>query len=144
VHCKNRDFAAFMGAQSAQKPKTYFKADANANAELSTKFNYMLCVSRFAHYLKVMARDKIGAFMEVGECERWLNDWIGNYVLATPELAGDEMKARKPLADARVQVEAVPGKPGYYQAVAYLRPHFQLEALTTSMRLVAEIPKKTG
>jgi type VI secretion system protein ImpC len=144
VHCKNRDFAAFMGAQSAQKPKTYFKAEANANAELSTKFNYMLCVSRFAHYLKVMARDKIGAFMEVGECERWLNDWIGNYILATPELAGDEMKARKPLADARVQVEAVPGKPGYYQAVAYLRPHFQLEALTTSMRLVAEIPKKGG
>lgn len=144
VHCKNRDFAAFMGAQSAQKPKTYFKADANANAELSTKFNFMLCVSRFAHYLKVMARDKIGSFMEVGECERWLNEWIGNYVLANPDIAGDELKAKKPLADARVDVEAVPGKPGYYQAVAYLRPHFQLEALTTSMRLVAEIPKKSG
>jgi len=144
VHCKNRDFAAFMGAQSAQKPKTYFKADANANAELSTKFNYMLCVSRFAHYLKVMARDKIGSFMETSECERWLNDWINNYVLATPELAGDEMKAKKPLADARIEVQPVPGKPGYFQAVAYLRPHFQLEALSTSMRLVAEIPKKGG
>lgn len=144
VHCKNRDFAAFMGAQSAQKPKTYFKAEANANAELSTKFNYMLCVSRFAHYLKVMARDKIGSFMETQECERWLNDWINNYVLPNPDMAGDEMKAKKPLADARIEVQPVAGKPGYYEAVAYLRPHFQLEALSTSMRLVAEIPKKGG
>lgn len=142
LHSKNRDFAVFMGAQSAQKPKTYFDPAANANAELSAKFNYILCVSRFAHYLKVMARDKIGSFMEVDECQRWLNDWIMNYVIATPETAGDETKAKKPLADARVEVRAVKGKPGWYEAVAYLRPHFQLETLTTSMRLVAEVPKR--
>jgi type VI secretion system protein ImpC len=143
IHCKNRDYAAFMGAQSAQKPKTYFSAEANSNAELSAKFNFMLCVSRFAHYLKVMARDKIGSFMEVKDCERWLNDWINNYV-CDPSLAGDDTKARKPLSEARVEVKPVAGKPGWYEAVAYLRPHFQLEALTTSMRLVAEVPKKAG
>jgi type VI secretion system protein ImpC len=142
LHSKNRDFAVFMGAQSCQKPKQYFDPAANSNAELSAKFNYILCVSRFAHYLKVMARDKIGSFMEVGECQRWLNDWIMNYVIANPENAGDEAKARAPLADARVEVRAVKGKPGWYEAVAWLRPHFQLETLTTSMRLVAEVPKR--
>ncbi|MCI0640631.1 MAG: type VI secretion system contractile sheath large subunit [Gemmataceae bacterium] len=144
IHCKNRDYAAFMGAQSAQKPKTYFAADANSNAELSAKFNFIMCVSRFAHYLKVMARDKIGSFMEVKDCEKWLNEWIMNYVLGNPETAGDEAKARAPLAAAKVEVKEVKGKPGWYEAVAYLRPHFQLEALSTSMRLVAEIPKKGG
>jgi len=144
VHCKNRDYAAFMGAQTCQKPKQYMKPDATADAELSAKINYILCVSRFAHYLKVMARDKIGSFMEVQECAAWLNDWILNYVLSDPVNSGDDMKARRPLAEAKVEVQAVPGKPGYYEAVAYLRPHFQLEALSTSMRLVAEIPKKGG
>src|SRR5437870_2597063 len=142
LHSKNRDFAVFMGAQSAQKPKQYFDPAANANSELSAKFNYIMCVSRFAHYLKVMARDKIGSFMEVKDCERWLNNWINNYVIANPEDAGDELKARCPLADARVEVKEVKGKPSSYEAVAWLRPHFQLETLTTSMRLVAEVPKK--
>jgi type VI secretion system protein ImpC len=142
LHSKNNDFAVFMGAQSSQKPKTYFDAAANANAELSAKFNYILCVSRFAHYLKVMARDRIGSFMEVGDCQRWLNDWIMNYVIANPENAGDEAKAKAPLADARVEARAVKGKPGWYEAVAWLRPHLQLETLTTSMRLVAEVPKR--
>jgi type VI secretion system protein ImpC len=142
LHSKNRDFAVFMGAQSAQKPKQYFEPDANANSELSAKFNYILCVSRFAHYLKVMARDKIGSFMEVKDCENWLNKWIKNFVIANPQDAGDETKAKKPLSDARVEVREVKGKPGWYEAIAYLRPHFQLEALTTSMRLVAEVPKK--
>src|SRR5207248_2948823 len=117
------------------------EADAKANAELSTKFNFLLCTSRFAHYLKVMARDKIGSFMEINDCSKWLNKWIMNYTVANPKDVDDEVKAKKPLAAARVDVEPVAGKPGYYQAVAYLRPHFQLEALTTSMRLVAEIPK---
>ncbi len=143
LHSKGRDFAVFMGAQSAQKPKTYFDPAANANAELSAKLNYILCVSRFAHYLKVMARDKIGSFMEVKDCERWLNDWIMNFVIANPQNVGPEAKAKKPLADARVEVREVKGKPGWYEAVAYLRPHFQLETLTTSMRLVAEVPKKS-
>jgi type VI secretion system protein ImpC len=142
LHSKGRDFAVFMGAQSCQKPKTYFDPAANANAELSAKFNYIMCVSRFAHYLKVMARDKIGSFMEVSDCSKWLNDWIGNYVVGNPESASDELKAKKPLANARVEVRAVPGKPGWYEAVAWLRPHFQLETLSTSMRLVAEVPKR--
>jgi type VI secretion system protein ImpC len=142
LHAKDRDFAVFMGTQSCQKPKQYFDPAANANAELSTKLNYMLCVSRFAHYLKVMARDKIGSFLEVDGCQRWLNDWILNYVIANPENAGDDAKAKAPLADARIEVRAVKGKPGWYEAVAWLRPHFQLETLTTSMRLVAEVPKR--
>jgi type VI secretion system protein ImpC len=143
LHSKNRDFAVFMGAQSCQKPKQYFDPAANSNAELSAKFNYIMCVSRFAHFLKVMARDKIGSFMEVSDCQRWLNDWIMNYVIANPENAGDEAKAKAPLADARVEVREVKGKPGWYEAVAWLRPHFQLETLSTSMRLVAEVPKKS-
>jgi type VI secretion system protein ImpC len=141
LHCKNTDFAAFLGSQSCQKPKKYFDSGANANAELSTKFNYLMCVSRFAHYLKVMARDSIGKFMEANECETWLNSWIGNYVLGNPEAAGEEMKARFPLREARVTVNEVKGKPGWYQAVAHLRPHFQLEGLEASMRLVAELPQ---
>jgi type VI secretion system protein ImpC len=91
-----------------------------------------------------MARDKIGSFMEVGQCGVWLNNWISNYVVPNPENVGEDTKAKKPLQDAKVEVRAVPGKPGSYEAVAYLRPHFQLETLSTSMRLVAEIPKKAG
>ena len=113
LHSKGNDFAVFMGAQSCQKPKTYFDAAANANAELSAKFNLILSTSRFAHYLKVMARDKIGSFMEVGQCGVWLNNWINKYVLANPELVGDEEKAKKPLADAKVNVRAVAGQAGF-------------------------------
>lgn len=141
LHAKNTDFAAFLGAQSCQKPKTYFEEDANANAELSSKINYLMCVSRFAHYLKVMARDKIGSSMEVSECQEWLNDWISNYV-CDPTTAGDETKAERPLSEARVEVQEIPGRPGWYEAVAYLRPHFQMETLGASMRLVAEVPKQ--
>lgn len=140
LHCKNRDFAAFMGSQSCQKPKTYFDPDANANAELSTKFNYLLCTSRFGHYLKMMARDKIGSDMEREDCERWLNDWLSNYV-CDPTTAGEETKAQCPLSDANVEVREVAGRPGWYEAVAHLRPHFQLETLSASMRLVAQVPK---
>jgi len=143
LHSKGKDFAVFMGAQSCQKPKTYFDPAANSNAELSAKFNLILNTSRFAHYLKVMARDKIGSFMELGQCSVWLNTWLQQYVVATPELVGDDVKAKKPLSEAKVTVRAVPGKPGSYEAVAYLRPHFQLETLSTSMRLVAEVPKKS-
>jgi type VI secretion system protein ImpC len=140
LHDKGRDFAVFIGAQSAQRPKTYFDPAANANAELSAKFNLLLCTSRFAHYLKVMARDKVGSFMEVADATKWLNDWINNYVV-NPQGAGDETKAKRPLSEARIDVREVKGKPGWFEAVAYLRPHFQLETLTTSLRLVAEVPK---
>jgi type VI secretion system protein ImpC len=141
LHAKNTDYAVFLGAQSCQKPKTYFEDDANANAELSAKVNYLLCVSRFAHYLKVMARDKIGSSMERAQCQEWLNDWISNYV-CDPSTAGDETKAERPLSEARVEVREIAGRPGWYEAVAYLRPHFQMETLGASMRLVAEVPKQ--
>lgn len=144
AHCKGTDFAAFFGAQSCQKPKVYNKDEANANARLSTALQYILCVSRFAHYLKAMARDKIGSFMERSDCERWLNEWIMNYVLANPENAGPELKAERPLREARVEVREVKGKPGCYEAIAHLRPHFQLEELTMSMSLVAELPPAKG
>ena len=141
IHYKDRDFAAFLGAQSCQKPKSFFDPAANANAELSAKFNLILNTSRFAHYLKVMARDKIGSFMDVGQCGAWLNKWISEYCV-NPNGASDAMKAKRPLAEASVEVREVRGKPGFYEAVAYLKPHFQLEGLATSMRLVAEVPKK--
>lgn len=141
LHAKNRDFAVFMGSQSAQKPKAYFDPAANSNAELSAKLNFLMCVSRFAHYLKVMARDKVGSNLDAKACERWLNEWISNYV-CDPSVAGDETKAKRPLSDARVEVREIEGKPGWYEAVAWLKPHFQLEAIEASMRLVAEVPKK--
>ncbi|MFM7594098.1 MAG: type VI secretion system contractile sheath large subunit, partial [Isosphaeraceae bacterium] len=122
LHAKGTDFAVFMGSQSCQKPKKYFDPAANANAELSAKFNLLLCTSRFAHYLKVMARDKIGSFMEVKDCTQWLNDWIFNYTV-NPDGASDQTKAERPLSEANIEVRAVKGKPGWFEAVAYLRPH---------------------
>lgn len=139
VHCKNTDYAAFFSVQSAQKAKLYDKAAANANARLSTQLPYIMAVSRFAHYLKAMMRDKIGSFMSRGQCEDWLNRWIVQYV--TPDdMAAPETKAKKPLREAKIEVVDVPGKPGAYRAVAHLRPHFQLDELTVSLRLVAELP----
>jgi type VI secretion system protein ImpC len=142
LHNKGRDFAVFMGAQSCQKPKTYFEPAANSNAELSAKINLLLCTSRFAHYLKVMTRDKVGSFMEKGDCEGWLNRWINQYCV-NPNTANEEDKAKRPLSEARIKVQEVIGKPGWFEAVVYLRPHFQMETLTASMRLVAELPQLT-
>ncbi len=140
VHCKGRDFAAFFATQSCQKAKLYNKDEANANARLSTQLQYILCVSRFSHYLKAMARDRIGSFTSRNECERWLNEWINTYVHPSPENAGQASLAAKPLSEARIDVREVKGRPGHYEAVAYLKPHYQLEALSVSMRLVADLP----
>jgi type VI secretion system protein ImpC len=142
VHCKNTDYAAFFGAQSAQKAKKYDLDAANANARLSTQLQYILAVSRFAHYLKAMMRDKIGSFMSRTECEQFLTQWLNQYVLGG-DLGGAELKARKPLSQARIEVSEVPGKPGAYRAVAFLKPHYQLDELTVSLRLVAELPQPT-
>lgn len=141
LHCKNTDFAAFLGSQSCQKPKKYFDTAANANAEMSTKFNYLMCVSRFAHYLKVMARDKVGSMMEASDAQRWLQNWINNYIDPNPEISGEDIKASHPLREASISVSEVKGKPGWYQATAHLRPHYQLEGIDASMRLVAELPQ---
>jgi type VI secretion system protein ImpC len=125
--------------QSANKAKKYDTDAANANARLSTQLQYMFATSRFAHYLKAMMRDKIGSFMSRLEAEQFLNRWITNYVLAT-DVGTQEMKAKKPLRDARIDVAEIPGKPGCYRAVAFLRPHFQLDELSVSLRLVADLP----
>lgn len=142
VHCKGTDYAAFFSVQSGQKSKVYDSEAANANARLSTQLPYILAVSRFAHYLKSMMRDKLGSFMSRTECERFLNQWIVNYV--TPDdTASASVKASHPLRDARIEVSEVPGKPGVYRAVSFLRPHFQLDELSVSLRLVAELPAST-
>jgi type VI secretion system protein ImpC len=140
-HYKNTDYAVFFGAQTVQKPKKYDRPDATANAAISARLPYMMATSRFAHYLKVMARDKIGSFLEVEDCEAWLNRWINNYVNAN-EGAGQEMKAAYPLREAKVTVKEIPGKPGSYNAIAWMRPWLQMEELTTSLRMVARIPSK--
>jgi type VI secretion system protein ImpC len=130
----------FFGGQTVQKPKKYDRPEATANAAISARLPYIMASSRFAHYLKVMARDKIGSFMEASNVETWLNRWIQNYVNPNVD-AGQDMKARFPLREAKVEVREIPGKPGSYNAVAYLRPWLQMEELTTSLRMVASIPQ---
>lgn len=140
VHRKNTDYAAFIGAQSLQKPSEYYDPDATANANLSARLPYLFACSRFAHYLKCIVRDKIGSFKEREDMQRWLNNWVMNYVDGDPANSSQETKARRPLAAAEVVVEDVEGNPGYYQAKFFLRPHFQLEGLTVSLRMVAKLP----
>jgi len=139
VHCKGTDYAAFFGGQTTQKPKVYDTDAANANARISAVLPYVLAASRFAHYIKAIMRDKIGSFMTAGNVSAYLNRWISNYVLGQDD-AGQSIKAQYPLREARVDVSEIPGKPGCYNAVVFLRPHFQLEELTASIRLVAELP----
>jgi type VI secretion system protein ImpC len=138
---KGTDTAVFMGAQSTQKPQLYLDDAANANSRLSTQLQYILACSRFAHFLKVMMRDKIGSFMSRDQCETFLNKWISNYVLLD-DMAPQDLKAKYPLREARIEVSEIAGKPGAYTAVAFLRPHFQLEELAVSLRLVAKLPAK--
>jgi len=138
-HCKGTDYSAFFGGAATQKPKLYNTPQANANARISAQLPYVLAASRFAHYLKVMMRDKVGSFMTRGNVHRFLNIWIADYVLLNDD-APQSAKAQMPLREARVDVIEVAGKPGVYQATVFLKPHFQLEELTASMRLVAELP----
>ena len=139
VHCKGTDKAAFFSIQSCNKPKLYDSDSATANARISAQLPYMMATCRFAHYLKAMMRDKIGGFMSRDDCWRFLNRWIGQYV-TQDDKADQATKAKYPLREAKVDVEEVKGKPGVYRAVAYLRPHFQLDELNVSLRLVAELP----
>jgi type VI secretion system protein ImpC len=140
VHRKNSDFAAFIGAQSLQKPFEYDDPDATANANLSARLPYLFACCRFAHYLKCIVRDKIGSFKERADMQTWLQNWIMNYVDGDPAHSSEITKARKPLAAAEVVVEEVEGNPGYYSSKFYLRPHYQLEGLTVSLRLVSKLP----
>src|SRR5690606_12095644 len=145
IHRKNPDMAAFIGAQSLHKPAEYDDPDATANANLAARLPYLFATCRFAHYLKCMVRDKVGSFKERSDMERFLSDWIQQYVLANPSTVGEEMKARKPLAAAEVVVTDVEGNPGYYAAKFSLRPHYQLEGVSVSLSLVSRLPsEKSG
>jgi type VI secretion system protein ImpC len=139
VHCKGTDYAAFFGGQTAQKPKIYNLDEANANANLSARLPYILAASRFAHYIKVIMRDKIGSFLTRDNVEKYLNTWIASYVVLNDN-ASQPVKAKFPLREARIDVYEIPGKPGSYRSVIYLRPHFQMEELSASIRMVATLP----
>jgi len=140
VHRKNSDFAAFIGAQSLQKPFEYDDPDATANANLAARLPYLFASCRFAHYLKCMVRDKVGSFASANSMQRFLSDWIGNYVVSNPENAGQVIQAQKPLSAAEVVVEEVEGNPGYYTSKFFLKPHYQLEGMSISLRLVSKLP----
>jgi type VI secretion system protein ImpC len=142
-HYKNTDYAVFFGGQTTQKPVKYGTPEATANAAISARLPYLMATSRFTHYLKVMGRDKIGSFMEAEDVEAWLNRWILNYVNDNPD-SGQDMKAKYPLRAGKVQVTEVPGRPGAYNVVAWMRPWLQMEELTASMRMVARIPQMGG
>lgn len=144
LHKKNSDFAAFIGAQSLQKPAEYDDPDATANANLAARLPYLFASCRFAHYLKCIVRDKVGSFKERDDMQSWLQDWVNNYVDGDPANSSETTKARKPLAAAEVVVEEVEGNPGYYSSKFFLRPHYQLEGLTVSLRLVSKLPSQKG
>ena len=138
VHYKNANYAVFMGAQTMQRPKEYTDPEATANAAISARLPYIMASSRIAHYLKVMGRDKIGSAMEPADVEKDLSTWISLYT--NPNAVGNEARAKTPLREAKITVQEQAGRPGCYSAVAYLRPWLQMEELTTSLRMVANIP----
>jgi len=140
IHRKNSDIAAFIGAQSLHKPAEYDNPDATANANLAARLPYLFATTRFAHYLKCMVRDKVGSFSSRDSMESWLQNWISQYVDYNPGTSPEEEKARHPLAEAKVIVEDVEGNPGYYSSKFFLRPHYQLEGLSVSLRLVSKLP----
>lgn len=144
VHRKNTDMAAFIGAQSLHKPAEYDDPDATANANLAARLPYLFSTCRFAHYLKCMVRDKIGSFKSRSDMEAWLNKWIKQYVDGSPNTSSERTKAEKPLAAASVEVAEVEGNPGYYTSKFFLRPHYQLEGLSVSLRLVSKLPSEKG
>jgi len=142
IHRKNTDVAAFIGAQSLHKPAEYDDPDATSNANLAARLPYLFATCRFAHYLKCMVRDKIGSFSSRDQMESWLQGWINNYVDFNAAISSDHDKAKKPLAAAQVVIEEVEGNPGYYSSKFFLRPHFQLEGLSVSLRLVSKLPSE--
>jgi type VI secretion system protein ImpC len=140
VHRKNSDFAAFIGAQSLQKPAEFDDPDASANASLAARLPYLFASARFAHYLKCMVRDKVGSFASASSMQRYLGDWISQYVISNPDDAGQTLKVQKPLSAAEVVVEEVEGNPGYYTSKFFLKPHYQLEGMSISLRMVSKLP----
>jgi type VI secretion system protein ImpC len=144
IHRKGTDLAAFIGAQSLHSPAEYDDPDATANAALAARLPYMFASCRFAHYLKCMVRDKVGSYKSRADMQQWLQKWIEEYVDFSAETSSEEQKARKPLAAAEVVVEEVEGSPGYYTSKFFLRPHYQLEGLSVSLRLTSKLPSEKG
>ena len=144
IHRKNSDMAAFIGAQSLHKPAEYDDPDATANANLGARLPYLFATCRFAHYLKCIVRDKLGSFKERDDMQNWLQTWINEYVDFNADISSEEVKAQKPLAAAEVVVEEIEGNPGYYSSKFFLRPHYQLEGLSVSLRLVSKLPSEKG
>ncbi len=140
VYRKNSDTAAFIGAKTVHRPAVYEDDDATANANLSSRLPYIFATCRFAHYLKCIVRDKIGSFKSAEDTQRWLNDWLMNYVDGDPSISSEVTKSQRPLSAAEVVVDEIAENPGYYRAQFFLRPHFQLEGLTVSLRLVSKLP----
>lgn len=140
IHKKNTDLAAFIGAQSLQKPGTYDDPDATANAQLAARLPYLFATCRFAHYLKCIVRDKVGSFKGADDMQKWLQKWVTQYVDGDPAHSSEETKARRPLAAAQVVIEEDTSNPGYYNSKFFLRPHYQLEGLSVSLRLVSKLP----
>ena len=144
MHKRNSGFAAFIGANSLQKPRVYDDPDATANAYLAARLPYLFATCRFAHYLKCIVRDKIGSFTDRDDMQMWLQRWVRQYVDGDPQHSIESDKARRPLASAEVVIQADPGNPGYYMAHFYLRPHYQLEGLTASLHLTSSLPAVGG
>ncbi len=144
IHKKNTDLAAFIGAQSLHKPGTFDDPDATANAALAARLPYLFATCRFAHYLKCIVRDKVGSFKTADSMQKWLQNWVTQYVDGDPANSSGETKSRRPLAAAEVVIEEDPSSPGYYNSKFFLRPHYQLEGLTVSLRLVSKLPSSKG
>jgi len=144
IHRKNSDLAAFIGAQSLHKPAEYDDADASANAQLAARLPYLFATCRFAHYLKCIVRDKVGSYKSRDDMQEWLQNWINQYVDFNSETSPESVKAAQPLAAAEVVVEEIEGNPGYYSSKFFLRPHYQLEGLSVSLRLVSKLPSAKG
>jgi type VI secretion system protein ImpC len=141
IYKKNSDFAAFIGAQSLQKPQEYEDPAATANANLAARLPYLFATCRFAHYLKCMVRDKVGSTKTKAQLQQWLQQWLNQYIDFNADSSSEEWKATHPLSDGQVVLEENEENPGYYSAKFYLKPHYQLEGLTVSLRLVSRMPK---
>ncbi len=142
IHRKNTDMAAFIGAQSLHRPAEYDDPDATANANLAARLPYLFATCRFAHYLKCMVRDKVGSYKSRDDMQKFLQKWITQYVDGDPANSSESTKAQKPLAAAEVVVEEVEGNPGYYASKFFLKPHYQLEGLSVSLRLTSKLPSE--
>ncbi len=140
VHRKGCDFAAFISVPSLQKPQEYADPAATTNAAVSSRLPYLFACCRFAHYLKCMVRDKVGSSLNRTQLQDWLQNWLDLYVDGSPGDSDEEWKAEHPLVEAEVTLEGQDDAPGYYEAKFFLRPHFQLEGLTASLRLVSRVP----